>query len=98
VGLHPALAVVDAGWKVYEVCNYDAKVALINSGISPVEDISDASSQDDSLGCAFNARSNFAEVSQASTIVICNAQCNLTRVIKFYSIAIENYQFCSTSC
>ena len=36
------MAAVDAGWVVIGVDNFEAKVAQINSGSSPVEDISDA--------------------------------------------------------
>ena len=83
VRLHPAIAEVDAAWKVNKVDNYEAKVAQINSGVSPVEDSSDARSQDDSLKGAYKASSNFAEVSHTLTIVICDAKGNLTSTIKF---------------
>jgi UDP-N-acetyl-D-mannosaminuronate dehydrogenase len=42
VGLPLAMAAVDAGWTVIGVDNFEAKVAQINSGSSPVEDISDS--------------------------------------------------------
>ena len=42
VGLPLAMAAVDAGWTVIGVDSFEAKVAQINSGSSPVEDISNA--------------------------------------------------------
>ena len=39
------MAAVDAGWAVIGVDNFEAKVAQINSGSSPVEDIADAQLQ-----------------------------------------------------
>ena len=41
VGLPLAMAAVDAGWSVVGIDNFEAKVTQINSGSSPVEDISD---------------------------------------------------------
>jgi UDP-N-acetyl-D-glucosamine dehydrogenase len=71
VGLPLAMAAVDAGWSVIGVDNLAAKVAQINGGSSPVEDISDAQ-----LGSAiskgvYKATTDFMAVSQASVIAIC---------------------------
>ena len=41
VGLPLAMAAVDAGWSVIGIDNFEAKVAQINRGASPVEDIPD---------------------------------------------------------
>ena len=41
VGLPLAVAAATAGWKVIGVDSLESKVAKINSGSSPVEDVSD---------------------------------------------------------
>ena len=71
VGLPLAMAAVDAGWNVIGIDNLEFKVDQINSGKSPVEDISDAQ-----LGAAlkkgvFKATTDFSTVAQASVITIC---------------------------
>jgi nucleotide sugar dehydrogenase len=71
VGLPLAMAAVDAGWTVIGIDNFEAKVALINSGSSPVEDISDAQLQAAITRDAYKATTDFATVSQASVITIC---------------------------
>ena len=62
---------VDAGWSVIEVDNFDAKVAQINRGSSPVEDISDAQLQAAIAKGVYKATSDYSAVSQASVITIC---------------------------
>jgi len=71
VGLPLAMAAVDAGWTVIGVDNFDAKVAQINGGSSPVEDISDAQLQAAIAKGVYKATSDYSEVSQASVITIC---------------------------
>jgi UDP-N-acetyl-D-glucosamine dehydrogenase len=71
VGLPLAMAAVDAGWTVIGVDNLEAKVALINSGSSPVEDISDSQLQAALSKGAYKATSDFSTVSSASVITIC---------------------------
>ena len=71
MGLPLAIAAVEAGWKVIGIDNFAAKVVQINSGISPVEDISDANLQSAISNGDYNATTNFAEVKQASVIAIC---------------------------
>ena len=71
VGLPLAMAAVDAGWQVIGVDNFASKVSQINTGHSPVEDISD-----DQLTAAiskgsYSATTDFAAVVQASVITIC---------------------------
>ena len=71
VGLPLAMAAVDGGWSVIGVDNLEAKVAQINKGSSPVEDISDAQLQAAiSLG-VYKATTDFSSVSRASVITIC---------------------------
>jgi len=71
VGLPLAMAAVDAGWTVVGVDNFDAKVGQINSGSSPVEDISDAQLKAALLKGVYTATTDFSAVSQASVITIC---------------------------
>ena len=71
VGLPLAMAAVDAGWRVIGIDNFEAKVAQINSGSSPVEDISDSQLQVAVKNGTYKATSDFSEVAQASVITIC---------------------------
>jgi len=71
VGLPLAMAAVDAGWSVIGVDNFETKVAQINSGSSPVEDISDAQLQAALSSGAYKATTEFSEVANASVITIC---------------------------
>jgi UDP-N-acetyl-D-glucosamine dehydrogenase len=71
VGLPLAMAAVDAGWSVIGVDNLEAKVAQINSGSSPVEDISDSQLQAVLAKGAYKATTDFSSVAHASVITIC---------------------------
>ena len=71
VGLPLAMAAVDAGWSVIGVDNLEAKVAQINGGSSPIEDISDAQLQAAISKGVYRATTDFSAVSQASVITIC---------------------------
>ncbi len=71
VGLPLAMAAVDAGWTVIGVDNFEAKVAQINSGSSPVEDISDAQLKAAISKGVYAATTDFSAVSKASVITIC---------------------------
>jgi UDP-N-acetyl-D-glucosamine dehydrogenase len=65
------MAAVDAGWVVIGVDNFEAKVAQINSGSSPVEDIADAQLQAAIAKGAYKATTDFSKVTHASVITIC---------------------------
>ena len=65
------MAAVDAGWTVIGVDNFEAKVAQINGGSSPVEDISDAQLQAAIEKGVYKATTDYSAVSQASVITIC---------------------------
>ena len=71
VGLPLAMAAIDAGWSVIGVDNFDAKVAQINGGSSPIEAISDAQLQAAIAKGVYKATTDYSEVSQASVITIC---------------------------
>ena len=71
VGLPLAMAAVDAGWTVIGVDNFEAKVAQINGGSSPVEDISDAQLQAAIAKGVYKATTDYSTVAKASVITIC---------------------------
>jgi UDP-N-acetyl-D-glucosamine dehydrogenase len=71
VGLPLAMAAVEAGWVVIGIDNLAAKVARINSGISPVEDVLDAQLEAAIKSGAYKASTDYAEVANASIITIC---------------------------
>jgi len=71
IGLPLAMAAVDAGWTVMGIDNFDAKVAQINSGKSPVEDISDNQLQTALASGAYRASADYSSVAKASVITIC---------------------------
>jgi UDP-N-acetyl-D-glucosamine dehydrogenase len=71
VGLPLAMAAVDAGWTVIGIDNFAAKVAQINGGSSPVEDISDKQLQAAISNGAYKVTTDFSAVAQASVVTIC---------------------------
>ena len=71
VGLPLAMAAVEAGWTVIGIDNFEAKVAQINNGSSPVEDISDAQLQAAISKGTYKATTDLSAVAQASIVTIC---------------------------
>ncbi len=71
VGLPLAMAAVDAGWTVIGIDNFEAKVTQINSGSSPIEDISDTQLVAALKSGSYTASTDFSEVAAASVITIC---------------------------
>lgn len=71
VGLPLAMAAVGAGWMVIGIDNFEAKVSQINSGKSPVEDVSDIQLQAALASGAYRASADFSSVAKASVITIC---------------------------
>jgi UDP-N-acetyl-D-glucosamine dehydrogenase len=71
VGLPLAMAAVDAGWTVIGIDNFEAKVAQINSGTSPVEDISDTQLAAALKSGLYRASTDFSDATAASVITIC---------------------------
>ena len=71
VGLPLAMAAVDAGWSVIGIEKSISRVDQLNSGSSPVEDISDARLAKAIAANKFIVSSDPAEVSHASVVTIC---------------------------
>lgn len=71
VGLPLAMAAVEAGWTVIGVDNLESKVAQINAGTSPVEDVSDLQINEALTKGVYRATTDYSEVSRASVITIC---------------------------
>lgn len=71
VGLPLAMAAVDAGWDVIGVDNSEARVAKLNSGSSPIEDISDEKLQTAISNGCYVATTDYSTVSRASVVTIC---------------------------
>jgi UDP-N-acetyl-D-glucosamine dehydrogenase len=71
VGLPLAMAAVDAGWSVIGIEKSASRVDQLNSGSSPVEDISDTRLAKAIAGKKFIASNNPADVSDASVVTIC---------------------------
>jgi UDP-N-acetyl-D-glucosamine dehydrogenase len=71
VGLPLAMAAVDGGWTVLGIDIFASKVAEINSGRSPVEDISDAQLAAALANGSYKATTDFSTVTQASVITLC---------------------------
>ena len=71
VGLPLAMAAVDAGWTVIGVDNLESKVFQINSGLSPVEDISNAQLQAAISKGVYTATTDYSKTAAASVITIC---------------------------
>ena len=71
VGLPLAMAAVDAGWTVIGVDNFEAKVAQINAGASPVEDVTDTQLKSALARGVYIATTDYSLVSKASVITIC---------------------------
>ena len=71
VGLPLAMAAVDAGWSVIGIEKSVSRVEQLNSGSSPVEDISDSRLTAAITSKKYFATNNPAEVSAASVVAIC---------------------------
>jgi UDP-N-acetyl-D-glucosamine dehydrogenase len=71
VGLPLAMAAVDAGWNVVGVDNSADRVAALNRGTSPVEDISDQLLASAIASKKYIATTNFADIASATVVTIC---------------------------
>ena len=71
VGLPLAMAAVGAGWGVLGVDKLESKVSQINSGSSPIEDVSDKELNLALSSGAYHATTDFSSISGASIIALC---------------------------
>jgi UDP-N-acetyl-D-glucosamine dehydrogenase len=71
VGLPLAIAAVDAGWSVIGIDSLSSKVVQINSGSSPVEDVSNETLANALLEGRYRASTDFTEIQKASVVTIC---------------------------
>lgn len=71
VGLPLAMEAVKSGWKVIGVDTSALKVQQLNSGISPVEDVSDTILQQAISSENYSATSSFSSIKSASVVAIC---------------------------
>ena len=71
VGLPLAMAAVDAGWSVIGIEKSVSRVNQLNSGSSPVEDISDSQLAKALAEKKYVASNNPADVATASVVTIC---------------------------
>ena len=71
VGLPLAMAAVDAGWSVIGIEKSASRVDKLNSGSSPVEDISDTRLAKAIAASKYIASNDPSEVSAASVVTIC---------------------------
>ena len=71
VGLPLAMAATDAGWQVIGVDLSHDRVAALNAGQSPIEDVSDEQLQTALAASVYQATSDFSQISFADVITIC---------------------------
>jgi len=71
VGLPLAMTAAESGWKVLGIDNSDSKVHQINSGVSPVEDVSDYQLKSVIENGSYVSSTDFTILSKAQIIIIC---------------------------
>ena len=71
VGLPLAMAAVESGWKVVGLDNSTTRVKDLNSGLSPVEDISDETLANALKSGSYKASSNYEDISNTDVVIIC---------------------------
>ena len=71
VGLPLAMAATDAGWQVIGVDLSHDRVAALNAGQSPVEDVSDEQLQTALAASVYQATTDFSQIFSADVITIC---------------------------
>ncbi len=71
VGLPLAMAAVESGWNVVGLDNSTTRVKELNSGHSPVEDISNETLSEALKSGSYKASSNYEDISNAEVVTIC---------------------------
>ena len=71
VGLPLAMAAVDSGWHVIGIDKNQTRVSQINSGKSPIEDISDSRLRASISAGTYISTCDFSQVAYASVVTIC---------------------------
>lgn len=71
VGLPLAMAAVTAGWVVLGIDSNLEKVAKLNQGISPVEDVDEGELSRSISTNSYTATHDFAKVSDAAIVILC---------------------------
>jgi len=71
VGLPLAMAAVDAGWTVIGLDNSEKRVEAINTGKSPVEDVSDVTLEAAIRNEKYSASVDFKKIALAQVVTIC---------------------------
>jgi UDP-N-acetyl-D-glucosamine dehydrogenase len=71
VGLPLAIAAVESGWNVIGLDNSTIRVAELNRGHSPVEDISNETLSEALKNGSYKASSNYEDISNADVVTIC---------------------------
>ena len=71
VGLPLAMAAVESGWKVVGLDNSATRVAELNRGHSPVEDISNDTLSSALKSGSYKASSSYEDISNADVVTIC---------------------------
>ena len=71
VGLPLAMAAVESGWEVVGLDNSTTRVKDLNSGLSPVEDISNETLANALKSGSYKASNNYEDVSNKDVVIIC---------------------------
>jgi len=71
VGLPLAMAAVNAGWTVLGIDSNHDKVARLNQGFSPVEDVEGAELSRSISTHSYSATNDFTKVSDAAVVILC---------------------------
>lgn len=71
VGLPLGMAAVDAGWSVIGIDASESRVKQLNSGESPIEDVSNSDLKSAIDRGSFIASQEFGRISNASVVVVC---------------------------
>lgn len=71
VGLPLAMTLVEANWQVIGFDSDEDKISLLNSGLSPIEDVSNSSVSESISNGTYLPTNEIKHLSKAKTIIIC---------------------------